>query len=451
MAVDPESWLQIYPEFTFRRTEEGLPGGSHRAPSSAVDLAERFGWKVGDRVPLQGVIYRTPNGEPWEFTIVGIYDSLEKGVDKSQFFFHYDYMNETIRNQNYGHDQVGWYVDQAQGPGAGGNDGAEARRDVRQLAERDQDGHRERVHRRLRQADRRHRQHHDRDRRAVLFTILLVSANTMAQSIRERTNELAILKTLGFSDGTILGLVLAESCLIALVGGALGLAVSWPIVSFVAVQTNGMVPPLYLPVARHRHRRGDHRGAGLRDRAVAGGPGQAAEDRRRVEERVVRCCLRSSPSPASTCARCASARGSSAVAVIGIIGVVIVFVGVLSIAEGFRSAMKTRRRRRHGHGDARRRRLGDDQRHERRSRPDHPGQAGHRPRRAGPAGLAGAAGDRRPSAAPERHRRQRAAARRAGSAPSRSTTRSRSSRGGRSSRARTRSWRAGPPRVSSPT
>ena len=70
----------------------------------------------------------------------------------------------------------------------------------------------------------------------------------MAQAIRERTNELAILKTLGFSDGRILGLVLAESCLIAIVGGGLGLAVAYPIVSFVAVQTNGMVQPLYLPV-----------------------------------------------------------------------------------------------------------------------------------------------------------------------------------------------------------
>ena len=84
---------------------------------------------------------------------------------------------------------------------------------------------------------------------AVLFTILLVSANTMAQAIRERTNELAILKTLGFSDARILMLVLAESCLIAIVGGGLGLAVAWPIVSFIGLQTGGMIPPLYLPGA----------------------------------------------------------------------------------------------------------------------------------------------------------------------------------------------------------
>ena len=82
---------------------------------------------------------------------------------------------------------------------------------------------------------------------AVIFTILLVTANTMAQAIRERTNELAMLKTLGFSDTRILVLVLVESCLIAIIGGGLGLAVSWPVVSAVSLQTNGMVPPLYLP------------------------------------------------------------------------------------------------------------------------------------------------------------------------------------------------------------
>jgi putative ABC transport system permease protein len=82
---------------------------------------------------------------------------------------------------------------------------------------------------------------------AVLFTILLVAANTMAQAIRERTNELAILKTLGFSEGRILALVLLESLLIAAIGGGLGLLVSLPIISAVSLQTNGLIPPLFLP------------------------------------------------------------------------------------------------------------------------------------------------------------------------------------------------------------
>ena len=157
-------------------------------------------------------------------------------------------MNETIRNQNYGHDQVGWYVIKLKDP-------SQAEAIAQKLDAMFANSPNE-----TKTATEKAfvagfaKQIGDIGSimiaiaGAVLFTILLVSANTMAQAIRERTNELAILKTLGFSDGRILGLVLAESCLIALVGGGLGLAVAYPIVSYVAVQTNGMVPPLYLPV-----------------------------------------------------------------------------------------------------------------------------------------------------------------------------------------------------------
>jgi len=248
MAVDAESWLRVYPEFTVPEDQKKAFLADRTGAIVGADLAKRFGWKIGDRVPLQGVIYRTPNGAPWEFTIDGIYDSLEKGVDKSQFFFHYDYMNETIRNQNYGHDQVGWYVIKLKEP-------SQAEAVAQKLDAMFANSPNE-----TKTATEKAfvagfaKQIGDIGSimiaiaGAVLFTILLVSANTMAQAIRERTNELAILKTLGFSDGRILGLVLAESCLIALVGGGLGLAVAYPIVSYVAVQTNGMVPPLYLPV-----------------------------------------------------------------------------------------------------------------------------------------------------------------------------------------------------------
>ena len=248
MAVDAESWLRVYPEFTVPEDQKKAFLADRTGAVVGADLAKRFGWKVGDRVPLQGVIYRTPTGAPWEFTIDGIYDSQEKGVDKSQFFFHYDYMNETIRTQNYGHDQVGWYVIKLKDP-------SQAEAIAQKLDAMFANSPNE-----TKTATEKAfiagfaKQIGDIGSimvaiaGAVLFTILLVSANTMAQAIRERTNELAILKTLGFSDGRILGLVLAESCLIAVVGGGLGLAVAYPIVSYVAVQTNGMVPPLYLPV-----------------------------------------------------------------------------------------------------------------------------------------------------------------------------------------------------------
>jgi putative ABC transport system permease protein len=247
MAVDPESWLRIYPEFQVPEDQKKAWLADRTGAIVGADLARRFGWKVGDRVPLQGVIYRKPDGGPWEFTIDGIYDSTEKGVDKSQFFFHYDYMNETIREVAYGHDQVGWYVIKLKDPSqaeaiAQKLDGmfANSPNETKTATEKafisgfaKQIGDIGSIMVAI--------------AGAVLFTILLVSANTMAQAIRERTNELAILKTLGFSDGRILTLVLVESCLIALLGGGLGLAVSWPLVSYVGLQTNGMIPPLYLP------------------------------------------------------------------------------------------------------------------------------------------------------------------------------------------------------------
>ena len=249
MAVEPESWLRIYPEFGLPEDQKKAWLADRTGAIVGVDTARRFGWKVGDRVPLQGVIYRKPDGSPWEFTIDGIYDSKEKGVDKSQFFFHYDYMNETIRDRNYGHDQVGWYVIKLKDPSqaepiAQKLDAmfANSPNETKTATEKafvagfaKQIGDIGSIMIAI--------------AGAVLFTILLVSANTMAQAIRERTNELAILKTLGFSDTRILMLVLAESCLIAIVGGGLGLAVAWPIVSFIGLQTGGMIPPLYLPAA----------------------------------------------------------------------------------------------------------------------------------------------------------------------------------------------------------
>jgi putative ABC transport system permease protein len=194
------------------------------------------------------VIYQHPDGHPWEFTIDGIYDSTEKGVDKTQFFFHYNYLNETIRDRAYGHDQVGWYVIKVNDPNQSeplaqkldamfSNSPSETKTATEKafiagFAKQIGDIGTIMIW----------------IASAVLFTILLVSANTMAQAIRERTNELAVLKTLGFGDARILRLVLAESCLIAVIGGGLGLLLAWSVITAVGDPTHGMLPTLYLPV-----------------------------------------------------------------------------------------------------------------------------------------------------------------------------------------------------------
>ncbi len=247
MAVDPESWLRIYPEVAMPEDQKKAWLADRTGAVVGIETAKRFGWKIGDRVPLQGVIYQRPDRGPWEFTIRGIYESPEKGFDNSQFFFHYDYVNETLRTQAYGHDQVGWYVIKVADPTQSeplaqkldamfANSPSETKTSTEKafvagFAKQIGDIGQIMVW----------------IATAVLFTILLVSANTMAQAIRERTNELGVLKTLGFSDGRILALVLAESCLVALLGGVVGIGLSWFVISYAGDPTHGMMPPLYLP------------------------------------------------------------------------------------------------------------------------------------------------------------------------------------------------------------
>jgi putative ABC transport system permease protein len=246
MAVDPESWLRIYPEVAMPEEQKKAWLANRTGAVVGIDTMKRFGWKLGDRIPLQGVIYQHPNRTPWEFTIDGIYQSPEKGFDNSQFFFHYNYLNETIREQAYGHDQIGWYVIKVADPTQSealaqqldamfANSPSETKTSTEKafvagFAKQIGDIGKIMIW----------------IASAVLFTILLVSANTMAQAIRERTNELAVLKTLGFSDGRILRMVLSESCLIAFLGGGLGLLLAWIAISFAGDPTHGMLPPLYL-------------------------------------------------------------------------------------------------------------------------------------------------------------------------------------------------------------
>ena len=246
MAVEPESWLRMYPEFVITEEEKAAWLADRQGAIVGADTAKRFGWKKGDRVPLQATIFRRPDGSAWEFNISGIYDSPVKGTDKTQLFFHYAYLNESLRTMTLG-NQVGWYVikvnDPEQSPAIAkkidqmyANSQTETKTDsekafVAGFAK--QIGNISLITQLI--------------AAAAIFMILIVTANTMAQSIRERTGELAVLKTLGFGDGRVLSMVLLESCLIALLGGGLGLAVSWLIVAG-GDPTGGFLPMFYFPV-----------------------------------------------------------------------------------------------------------------------------------------------------------------------------------------------------------
>src|SRR5690606_30364109 len=106
IAVEPEPFMDMYPEFHLPPEQMKAWLADRQGAVVGVDLAERFGWKIGDRIPLQGTIWQPKEGTVWEFNIVGIYDG-EQGVDKTQFFFRYDYLDE---NRLRGEGLVGWYI-----------------------------------------------------------------------------------------------------------------------------------------------------------------------------------------------------------------------------------------------------------------------------------------------------------------------------------------------------
>ena len=246
MAVDPVSWLQMYPEFEVPEEQRKAWVSDRSSAIVGVDTANKYNWKVGDRVPLISPIYRKPDGTPWDFTIAGIYNSSVKGTDKTQFFFHWDYINETFRNTPIANN-VGWYVVRIGDPSAANqlskqidalfaNSLNETKTSTEKAWVSDFAG-----------------QIGDigaiviRIAALVMGLILFVAGNAMAQSIRERINELGVLKTLGFTDGRILALVLLESCTLAIIGGGIGLAIGWLIVAQ-GDPTGGFLPTFYFPV-----------------------------------------------------------------------------------------------------------------------------------------------------------------------------------------------------------
>ena len=247
-AVDAESWLRIYAkEFEVPEDQKKAFFADRTGAIVGASTAKKYGWKVGDRVPVQGTIYRRPDGGAWEFTIDGIYDSKIKGADKTNLIFHYAFLREVIPERSGLRDRYNWYVFTVADPdkapevaskidGLFANSPSETKTATEKQFVSDwakQVGDIGKIMMGI--------------VAMAMFTILLVSGNTMAQAIRERTNELAVLKTLGFSEGLILGMVLLESALIAFVGGGLGLVLSYTFITFAGDPTGGLLPAFYFP------------------------------------------------------------------------------------------------------------------------------------------------------------------------------------------------------------
>jgi putative ABC transport system permease protein len=242
IAVDPEPFMKVYPEYKLPPEQAKAWLGDRQGVIVGKDLAARFGWKLGDRVPLKGTIYLPRQGDTWEFNIDGIYDAAD-GVDKTQFFFRYDYLDE---NRTFGQGQVGWYVVKIDD----GKRALEMSQKFDSMFENSSAETKTTTEKGF--AESFAKQVGDIGAimvaisSTVLFMFGLVAASTMAQSVRERTSELAVLKTLGFNGPTILVLVLAESLFITFLGGGLGLGLAWLIVQR-GDPTGGMLAIFVLP------------------------------------------------------------------------------------------------------------------------------------------------------------------------------------------------------------
>jgi putative ABC transport system permease protein len=242
IALEPDAYFSMYPELRLPPEQMKAWLADRQGAVAGRDLANRFGWKVGDRIPIQGTIYRKKDGSAnWEFNLVGIYDG-DPGTDKSSFLFRYDYLDE---GRQLGDGTVGWYIVKIDDGSralqmANTFDGmfANSSAETKTTTEK---GFIEGFAKQIGDIG----AIMTAILAAVLFTILLVVGNTMAQAVRERTSELAVLKTLGFSDVRILTLVLLESLFIAVAGGGLGLGLAWLIVQG-GDPTGGLLPAFEL-------------------------------------------------------------------------------------------------------------------------------------------------------------------------------------------------------------
>jgi putative ABC transport system permease protein len=242
MAVKPDAFQKVYPEFRIPPDQMSAWLSDRQGAIIGRDLADRFGWEIGDRVPITATIWQPKQGQTWEFNVRGIYDG-EDSIDKTQFFFRYDYLDE---NRAEGQGLVSWYVIKIDDP----DRAVELSRTFDEMFANSQAETKTTTEKGF--VDSFAKQIGDIGSimiaiaTTVLFMFGLVVATTMAQSVRERTSELAVLKTLGFTNGSVLGLVLAESLFITSVGGGLGLLAAWLIVQR-GDPTGGMLAIYTLP------------------------------------------------------------------------------------------------------------------------------------------------------------------------------------------------------------
>ena len=235
-SVGPD-YLDLYPEFKLSPGQRSAWEADRSGALVGETLANKYGWKVGDTIPLQATIFPTKGSNDWSFKLRGIFridDEARKGQEQ-MLLFHWNYFDES---NDYVKGRVGWYIVQLDGAGSADRvsqaiDALSANSD----------------HETKTQTEEAFNQGFAKQigdiglivtaiMAAVFFTLLLLTGNTMAQAVRERIPELAVLKTIGFSNRSILWLLLSESILLVVLGGLIGLGLA-PVLMKAAVAGSG--------------------------------------------------------------------------------------------------------------------------------------------------------------------------------------------------------------------
>ena len=222
--VNPKEWFTAYPEFRIDPAQLEAFENTRTGAVVPAELAAKYGWKVGDKIPIEADIYpKKDNTRLWEFDLVGTYQAPSGGTSQNAFLFNYDYFDEA---RQFGQGEVGWFVVRVADP----SKAAEVARSIDTLFENSPNETRTATEAEFA------RQFANQIGNiglmmggilgAVFFTIILLTGNTMAQAFRERVPELAVLKTLGFSDSLVSLIVLGEAVLLCAVGGGLGLGIA---------------------------------------------------------------------------------------------------------------------------------------------------------------------------------------------------------------------------------
>lgn len=240
-------YLDLYPEYRLSASQRAAFDADRTGAVVGRSLAQRHGWKVGDTIPLQATIFPKEGSNDWSFTLRGIFDVDDpkmRGLE-NQLFFHWSYFDEA---NDFVKGRVGWYMVEVDDPGHSSRvalavDALSANSDHETRTQTEQAFNQAFV-----------KQFADIGlivtgiMAAVFFTLLLLTGNTMAQAVRERIPELAVLKTIGFSNRSVLWLVLAESVLLVVLGGLVGMGFAALLMPLVSAGSNGVIQlPSVLP------------------------------------------------------------------------------------------------------------------------------------------------------------------------------------------------------------